>query len=186
MTNHKMPTGRSTLQELIQANIEVVSRIHESVEKSRTWSDILADAIANFCGSMVFVWVHMVWFGSWLLLNASSPVPRSFRWDGPPFPMLTLVVSLEAIFLSTFILISQNRSQLLAEKRSNLDLQINLLAEQETSHLMARIQQICERLDIADESGEGQALSEETNIEEVVKSLDAELKLDPMTKDSRS
>ena len=83
--------------------------------------------IANFCGSMTFVWIHVGWFGGWIVINAAT----RFQFDPFPFTFLTLVVSLEAIFLSTFILISQNQETRMTERRNHLDLQINMLAEKE-------------------------------------------------------
>jgi uncharacterized membrane protein len=71
---------------------------------------------------MTFVWVHVVWFGLWILIN---PIPGVKHIDPFPFTFLTLVVSLEAIFLSTFILISQNHDTRISERRNYLDLQIN-------------------------------------------------------------
>ena len=74
--------------------------------------------------------MHVVWFAGWILANG---LPGIKHFDPFPFTFLTLVVSLEAIFLSTFILISQNHETLLSERRNQLDLQINLLREQENT-----------------------------------------------------
>jgi uncharacterized membrane protein len=118
-----------TVEELTEHNILAISKMEEIANSRHTRSDVIADAIAGFCGSMVFVWAHILWFGLWVVDNTLSFFPRHF--DPYPFQFLTLVVSLEAIFLSTFILISQNRQQRTAERRNFLDLQINLLSEQE-------------------------------------------------------
>jgi uncharacterized membrane protein len=126
--------NKSALDKVIQKNIKTVEQIEEATKKSRSSSEVVADKVANFCGSIVFVWVHIVWFGSWILWNSLPFVPKGAKFDPPPFGNLTLIVSLEAIFLSTFILISQNRQQELADQRNELDLQINLLAEQESSY----------------------------------------------------
>src|SRR4029078_3192376 len=88
---------------------------------------------AQFCGSMTFVWVHVIWFAGWVLANT---LPGLRPFDPYPFTFLTLVVSLEAIFLSTFILISQNHETRLSERRNQLDLQINLLTEQENTKML--------------------------------------------------
>jgi uncharacterized membrane protein len=110
----------------------LIRQLEESAKQERTQSDLVAEAIANFCGSMPFVWVHVAWFGGWIILNA---VPRFPHIDPFPFTFLTLVVSLEAIFLSTFILISQNHDTKISERRNHLDLQINLLSEQENTRM---------------------------------------------------
>jgi uncharacterized membrane protein len=101
---------------------------HELVEfnrRRRHTQDRVADRITQFSGSMLFVYVHVVWFAAWIVIN--ELVPRPF--DPFPFGLLTLVVSLEAIFLSTFVLISQNRESMRADLRSELDFETNVRAE---------------------------------------------------------
>jgi len=93
---------------------------------------------------MMFVYVHIVWFGVWIVVNNTTSVP----FDPYPFTFLTLVVSLEAIFLSTFILISQNHDTELAERRNHLDLQINLLAEQENTKILELLQAIAGKVGV--------------------------------------
>jgi uncharacterized membrane protein len=94
-----------SVDQLTRRNVEVIRKLEAAAKEERTRSDRVAEVIANFCGSMTFVWVHVAWFGGWILFNA---VPGIKHIDPFPFTFLTLVVSLEAIFLSTFILISQN------------------------------------------------------------------------------
>jgi uncharacterized membrane protein len=91
----------------------------------------------------MFVWVHMIWFGAWVILNVLPGIPH---FDLFPFTFLTLVVSLEAIFLSTFILISQNHETRLSERRNQLDLQINLLTEQENTKMLKLLERIAEKV----------------------------------------
>jgi len=162
---------RHTFDELVQRNIDTVAEIENAAHDSRTRSDHIADAISAFCGSMAFVWVHCIWFGVWLLVNGTPLFPKSMRFDAPPFGVLTLVVSLEAIFLSTFILISQNRQQRLADKRNLLDLQINLLAEQESSQLMVMMEKVMSKLGIAIEDG-SEVLMEPTDPQKLADKLE--------------
>jgi len=91
----------------------------------------------------MFVWVHMIWFGAWVILNVLPGIPH---FDLFPFTFLTLVVSLEAIFLSTFILLSQNHETRLSERRNQLDLQINLLTEQENTKMLKLLERIAEKV----------------------------------------
>ena len=107
----------------------------------------------------------MVWFGGWIILNL---IPGIKHIDPFPFTFLTLVVSLEAIFLSTFILISQNHDARISDRRNHLDLQINLLSEQENTRMLLLLKVIAEKLgcEIANES-ELAVLSEETDPEKV-------------------
>src|SRR5262245_8314446 len=94
-----------TVEEVTKRNVHSIVQLERAARASRSNADRIADSIAQFCGSMTFVWVHVIGFAGWVLAN-SLPGLRPF--DPYPFTFLTLVVSLEAIFLSTFILISQN------------------------------------------------------------------------------
>ena len=95
---------------------------------------------------MAFVWVHVLWFSVWILANTAVIPIKPI--DPYPFSFLTLVVSLEAIFLSTFILISENRQARIDERRNHLDLQINLLAEQENTKTLQLLEQIASKLGV--------------------------------------
>ena len=103
---------------------------HETVVFGRLRSnqDRVADAITRFAGSMSFVYLHVGWFAVWIVLNAGL-VGSAVVFDDFPFGLLTMIVSLEAIFLSTFVMISQNREATRAEVRANLDFETNLTAE---------------------------------------------------------
>ena len=155
-----------SVDELTKRNVEVIKQLEAAAKQERTRSDLVADAIANFCGSMTFVWVHVMWFGSWLIVNT---IPGIRHIDPFPFTFLTFVVSLEAIFLSTFILISQNHDAKISERRNHLDLQINLLSEQENTRMLLMLKAIAEKVgcDIP-HATEIESLSEETDPERVV------------------
>src|ERR1700682_2724307 len=137
------PSKAETVDELTKRNIETVLKLEEAAREQRTSTDRVAELIARFCGSMIFVWVHVVWFGGWIVLNVLPGIPHI---DPFPFTFLTLVVSLEAIFLSTFILISQNHDSHVSEKRNHLDLQINLLSEQENTKMLTILKQIAAKV----------------------------------------
>lgn len=167
------PALRHSFDDLVQRNIETVAQIENAAHESRSRSDHIADAVSAFCGSMAFVWVHCIWFGSWLLVNGTQIFPKSVRFDAPPFGVLTLVVSLEAIFLSTFILISQNRQQRLADKRNMLDLQINLLAEQESSQLLDMMEKVMTKLGLTmTEPEDTEALKQPTDPKKLADKLE--------------
>src|SRR5687768_15016120 len=94
---------------------------------------------------MVFVYIHLIGFGAWIIVNLGwTPLPT---FD-PTFVVLAMFASVEAIFLSTFVLISQNRMAEAAEKRANLDLQISLLAEHEVTRLITLVGEIADRMGI--------------------------------------
>jgi uncharacterized membrane protein len=140
--------GRSrvvTVEELTGRNVELVAQLEQAAKAKRTVVDRIVDVITAFCGSIAFVWLHLLWFGGWILPNL---MPGIHHWDPFPFGLLTMVVSLEAILLSTFILITQNRQAQLAERRNHLDLQINLLSEQENTKMLTLLHAIARKLEV--------------------------------------
>jgi len=96
--------------------------------------DRAADEITAFAGSLKFVYIHSVWFGIWILVNIGV-LGASLRFDKFPFGLLTMIVSLEAIFLSTFVMVSQNRQSARADIRSELDFETNLRSEIWSVHI---------------------------------------------------
>jgi uncharacterized membrane protein len=90
--------------------------------------DRAADQVTSFAGSLTFVYIHSAWFAIWVLLNVGI-LGASLRFDKFPFGLLTMIVSLEAIFLSTFVMVSQNRQSARADIRSELDFETNLRSE---------------------------------------------------------
>jgi uncharacterized membrane protein len=147
-----MPQGLSgTLRENIAALAE-----RERAERARApWSERAAHRITGFTGSMTFVWVHVAIVATWLAVNLGW-VPGVSRFDRS-FVILAMAASVEAIFLSTFVLISQNRMAALADRRADLDLHISLLTEHELTRLVEVVDRIAAKLDVPVDSG---ALSE--------------------------
>ncbi|MEA3210353.1 MAG: hypothetical protein QOE70_3410 [Chthoniobacter sp.] len=120
---------------------------------------------------MPFVWVHVVWFAVWIIGNTALPIKPI---DPYPFNFLTLVVSLEAIFLSTFIMISENRQGRIDERRSHLDLQINLLAEQENTKMLKLLQGMATRLGVdPTKDPDVEVLEQATRPEKLVEQIEA-------------
>jgi uncharacterized membrane protein len=165
------PSDNDSVHDLTQRNVQLIRELEESAKRERSPSDKVAEAIAKFCGSMTFVWVHIIWFGVWTVINVFPGLPHI---DPFPFTFLTLVVSLEAIFLSTFILISQNHDAKISERRNHLDLQINLLSEQENTKMIAMLQAIAAKVgaDLA-EDPHLQAMSADTEPDKVVQQIQA-------------
>ncbi|HEV2765637.1 MAG TPA: DUF1003 domain-containing protein [Pyrinomonadaceae bacterium] len=136
-----------TQTELIRKNISAITEVQRQEDGRRSPLDRVADGITKFSGSMTFVILHVIWFGVWVLLNVGLVrLPRVSEFDPFPFGLLTMIVSLEAIFLSTFVLISQNRMARLSEQRAELDLHVNLLAEQKATKALELLDQITEQL----------------------------------------
>ncbi|MGE0859276.1 MAG: DUF1003 domain-containing protein [Gammaproteobacteria bacterium] len=165
--------GRLDLSAALTAkNVREIARLEQSERERLTLGERIAETIGGFCGSLWFVWLHLGWFGVWLAWN-SLPLAE-VPFDPPPFDWLAVTVSLEAVFLSAFILISQNRETRIADRRNHLDLQINLLAEQETTHTLRLLHAICAKLEIpVDESG--RHLEREIDPVEVVDLIDQDL-----------
>ncbi len=115
-------------------------------ERSRGAQERTADAITRFTGSMRFVYIHLAFFGGWIVANLGL-IPGVRPWD-ESFVVLAMMASVEAIFLSTFVLISQNRMQAMADERADLDLQVSLLAEHEITQLIALVTEMARRMDV--------------------------------------
>lgn len=152
-------------------NVERVAKLESDVLESRTLSARCAASLMRLCGTATFAIVHVVWFAAWITINVGI-VPDVPAFDPYPFNFLTLVVSLESIFLSIWILISQNEMMRLADRRAHLDLQINMLAEQESTAAIRMLQRISERLGIDTEETVDAALAEETDVERIVSDID--------------
>lgn len=142
----KEPQPPDEVAQVVNRNIRALLAERQAEEKRRSTQDRIADAITTFTGSMLFVYLHLVIFGFWILINLGA-IPAVPRFD-PSFVILAMAASVEAIFLSTFVLITQNRMAELADKRADLDLQISLLAEHEVTRLLTLVRAIAERMRI--------------------------------------
>ncbi len=134
----------------------------------------LTDAITAAAGSPAFVIVHAIWFTIWIAINVTG---TATPFDPFPFGALTLIVSLEAIFLTGFVLMTQNRMTHQAEKRAHLDLQVNMLAEQELTMLLQMLTRLCEHQGVPVPAYDAQveAMSRETDIHKLSAQLDREM-----------
>jgi uncharacterized membrane protein len=131
----------------------------------------MADAITAFSGSMSFVYLHVLWFGLWVLLNTGWFGIHPF--DPFPYSLLTMIVSLEAIFLSTVVLISQNRTGVEADRRADVGLHVGLLTEHEVTRALQMLDAIQERLGIANDPHNDLAqLQMETKPEDVLAEIE--------------
>lgn len=144
------PPGPTTeaaagLAPVLRRNIAEMRARREAALRQASPSDRVAQAITDFAGSMPFVLMHLLVFGGWILLNTLGP--EALRFD-PSLVVLAMAASVEAIFLSTFILISQNRISAAESRRAELDLQINLLAEHEITRLIDLVTRIADRVGV--------------------------------------
>jgi uncharacterized membrane protein len=132
------------LSSALRKNIEALRERRKQEKRNASREDKLADAITAFTGSMRFVYLHLVIYGIWIAWNLIPGIPH---FD-PTFVVLAMAASVEAIFLSTFVLISQNRAQAATDKRDDLDLHINLLAEHELTRMIEMVSAIAQKLEI--------------------------------------
>lgn len=135
-----------SLSSALRRNIQVLEDRRRAQAERAPAQVRVADAITRFTGSMMFVYLHLALYGAWIAINLGA-VPGLPRFD-PSFVVLAMEASVEAIFLSTFVLISQNRMAATAAHRADLDLHISLLSEHELTRLAEVIEAIARRLDV--------------------------------------
>jgi uncharacterized membrane protein len=129
----------------------MAKNLNHEFAKIQTLQDKAADKITTFAGSMAFIYIHAIVFAFWIIYNLTA---KGTGFDPFPFGLLTLIVSLEAIFLSTFVMLSQNRQSKQQDLRSELDYEVNVKAEQEIAEIKALleanktlIQQVSDKVD---------------------------------------
>ena len=171
MTTADNAEDNPALSNVIERNIRTIIHLRLEAAGERGLQDRIADVITSFSGRMIFVYVHIFWFGAWILLNTGYFGVQPF--DPYPYGLLTMVVSLEAIFLSTFVLISQNRFSREAEHRADLDMHIGLLTEHELTRVLLMLDAIQDKLGIKnDENSELADLEMETRPEDVLAEIE--------------
>ncbi len=166
------PNGSSPAADNIRAIID----LERKALAASSWSARLSDAISRFVGTLWFVLCQLTAFAAWAIWNAAAP--EDLRFDPYPYGLLTFIVSLEGVLIATFVLITQNRMAAQSDRRDHLNLQVDLLAEQEMTLMLRMLRRISERLDIKPESREqeqAERLGEETNVFELMQTLDKEL-----------
>lgn len=131
----------------VDENVEEIQRWEQAALHGRSSAERLSDWITALAGSGPFQLGHVAWFSSWILANTHM-IPGVRPFDPFPFPLLTAIVSLEAIFLALFVLASQNRLSQQSDKRAHLDLQIDLLAEREMTAVLQLLQDLTRHLDV--------------------------------------
>jgi uncharacterized membrane protein len=175
-----MPRKKSTskaskqdvrLAKIIEQNIHTIANLRQATANKRTREELLADVITEFSGRMYFVYFHIIWFAIWISINLGFFGFKPF--DPFPFGLLTMIVSLEAIFLATFVLISQNRLSAEADRRADLDLQIGLLTEHELTRVLKMLDEIQDKLGIENDADQ-ELLDLEKNVhpQDVMKEMD--------------
>lgn len=163
--------NETRLAEIIEQNIRSILELRTRALEARSTQERISDGITAFSGRMSFLYVHTVWFGLWIVINLGWVGLKPF--DPYPFGLLTMIVSLEAIFLATFVLISQNRTAAEADHRADLDLQINLLTEHEITKVIRMLDAIGRKLEVGGEEDlELQQLEQNVEPQAVLQAMD--------------
>jgi uncharacterized membrane protein len=173
-------SGSAEHPDHVSETIEEIVRMENRDRVHMGLSDELAHRVTAFSGSMLYVWLHVVWFSIWIAVNISLLVFAPF--DPYPFGLLTMIVSLEAIFLSTFVLITQNRQAIAADRRAKVDLQVNMIAEREITKMMKMVAHLHEHIggDGARHDPELEDMRRPTHVEKLAEAVDeAEREIDP-------
>lgn len=154
-------------------NIDAITGLEQNFLRQGSPVDRISDAITRCVGRIPFLIAHGLGYGTWLLVNAGA-VPGVVPFDPYPFCFLNLLVALEAIFLSTVVLMSQNRQSRHADQRARLDLQVNLLAEQEATKMLQMLQTICHHLglDMVARDKELKEMVEKTPVASLVQEIE--------------
>jgi len=162
-----------SMARVVERNIRALVAHRQEEQVNRNRQERIADAVTAFTGSMRFVYIHLLMFGLWIFINLGW-LPIVPKFD-PSFVVLAMVASVEAIFLSTFVLISQNRMAALADKRADLDLQVSLLAEHEVTRLITLVAAMAERMGI-DQARDPELteLARDVKPEKVIETMEAE------------
>lgn len=158
------------LTEALERNIAALAERRRAERERAPFQARLADAVTRFTGSLAFVYLHLMLVAFWVAANLGA-LPGVPRFD-PTFVILATVASVEAIFLSTFVLISQNRMQADADRRADLDLHISLLTEHELTKLASVVGAIAEKVGVEIQRAE--------EVEEIERDIDPERVLDEL------
>ena len=163
------PPQPGSLNSALERNIAALERRRREETDNAGFEEKLASAISRFTGSMLFVYLHLVLYGLWISANLGWLGIKP--WD-PTFVVLAMIASVEAIFLSTFVLITQNRMSAEAEKRAQLDLQISLLSEHEVTRIVTLVSAIADHLGI-ETTGDIEELKRDVAPESVLDAIDS-------------
>jgi uncharacterized membrane protein len=165
------PSNPSRLTPVIEENIRKLLERRKREELQLSWKDRIAAKIACFTGSMSFVISHLIIYTLWIAVNLNW-IPALPRFD-PSLVILAMEASVEAIFLSTFILMTQNRIMQVADRRADLNLQISLLSEREITRMIQLVQKMAKTMGINEaEHPELKEFSQNVEPEKILEAID--------------
>jgi len=159
-----------------QQNVQAVSGLEREALRARSLAERISDVLTKAIGSLTSIALHAGWFASWIIVNTGL-IPRIEPFDPFPFGVLTLIVSTEGVLLALIILISQNRMIRQADRRAHLDLQVSLLAEQETTLILHVLRRIARQIGVPEDAREAEAnkLMNQTDVSAMMRTLEEQL-----------
>jgi uncharacterized membrane protein len=162
-----------SIEALTQRNVAIIAEMEKAASQVRTRGERLAEWLASLVGSWTFLIVQTVILLSWLTLNIAMWIGH---WDPYPFILLNLALSFQSAYAAPILMISQNRQAKLSERRNHLDLQINMLAEQETTEVLRLLRLLCQKSGVGlATDGNARAFEEETSHAEIVRQIQGEI-----------
>ena len=153
----------------IRRTTESIVGLEQREREPQSVEEHLGERITAVAGSLSFVYIHVAWFGTWMAWNTIPGLPH---FDEFPFTFLTLIVSLEAIFLSTFVLISQNRQSARADRSAMVDLEVNVIAERELTKILEIVADIQRHITDPAHDREVEEMISTVHLEEIKTSMD--------------
>lgn len=164
-------------EEKLQRHRIVVQSLRAKADAKRTFTDRVADKLTARFGTVLFLVINAVWFAVWIAWNTNL-IPGVEPFDPFPFGLLTMIVSLEAIFLAIIVLISQNRAAKVAELREEIDLQVTSIAETEISKVMQMLRLLLKKNGVKLDDPEIEEMVRPINSEEIEHMLEKQLDKD--------
>jgi uncharacterized membrane protein len=152
-------------------NIESILKLEHDDQQSMSALQKSFHAVGWFVGTVYFIILQCFCLVVWVVLNA-GPLSLPSPFDPYPFPLLSAVLALEAVLLTSFVLIRQSANDLQSDRRNHLDLQINLLAEEEATAILRLLRKVAEKLDVEEEQ-KVDVLAGETNVEKIAQHIRA-------------
>lgn len=161
--------------ETVQSSRRIIKSLKAKADAKRSFSEKTADFLTAIFGSIPFLLINAILFLFWIIANLDL-IPGIKPFDAYPFGLLTMIVSLEAIFLSVFVLISQNRASKVDDLREEIDLQVDIITEQELTKLMIMVNRLLEKQGIdTSKDEELQQMLKPTNMEKIERTLEKQV-----------
>lgn len=162
-------------EDYVKDKRQQIRSLKAKMDRNRSLTNRMADFFTRAFGSTWFLFLNFIWFALWILINTGL-LPILPEFDPFPFGLLTMMVSLEAIFLSIFVLISQNRASRVAELREEVDLQINVKAEHEITRILCMVDEIHDHLGLnPEDDAELRKMKKRTNMDALERAISKEM-----------